>query len=159
MKARIHGDQSLDQCGYRRIKGALLLFVGVPTMLGGGGLFFYELYQCGKSLFFTGEYLAALWSFLAVIGWFIGVLFIVGEVRQGRMQAGDPGLRAITEAWLSSYRQVLEKGEVLDQQALRRLDPSPRLELLIEAGIMPADHQGIEQLRAVYREALTNRSA
>ncbi len=84
---------------------------------------------------------------------------LLQQVRQGRMQAGDPGLRAITEAWLSSYRQVLEKGEVLDQQALRRLDPSPRLELLIEAGIMPADHQGIEQLRAVYREALTSRSA
>lgn len=82
---------------------------------------------------------------------------LLHEVKLGRMKATDAGLQAIVQAWLSTYQQVLEKGEVLEQQALRRLDPSPRLEMLIEAGVVTDDHHAVAGLREAFQRALAHR--
>lgn len=82
---------------------------------------------------------------------------LLREVRMGRMQPADAGLRAITESWLGTYQEVIEKGEALDRAGLRRLDPTPRLEVLIEAGVVTPDHAAVAGLRAAYEEALAGR--
>ncbi|MBI5777386.1 MAG: hypothetical protein HY444_08350 [Nitrospirae bacterium] len=77
---------------------------------------------------------------------------LLQEVKLGRMKPTDAGLRAITEAWLGTYKKVLETSS-LDRTALARLDPSPRLYVLIDAGILPADHAAAASLRAAYRQS------
>lgn len=81
------------------------------------------------------------------------IIKLLQEVRLGRMRPTDAGLRAITEAWLGTYQKVLQT-TVLGQQALIRLDPSPRLEVLIEAGVLIPDHQVVSSLRATFEKAL-----
>lgn len=78
---------------------------------------------------------------------------LLKEVKLGRMKPSDPGLRAVTESWIGTYRTVLETAS-LDRSALLRLDPSPRLNELIEAGILPAGHPGAAALRAAFEKAL-----
>jgi hypothetical protein len=78
---------------------------------------------------------------------------LLQEVRLGRMKPADPGLRAVTESWLGTYRKVLESPG-LTRGALLRLDPSPRMEVLIAAGVLPADHAAIASLRAVFEQML-----
>lgn len=79
---------------------------------------------------------------------------LLQEVKLGRMKPTDAGLRAITEAWLGTYKKVLETSS-LDRTALARLDPSPRLDVLIGTGVLPADHAAITSLRAVFEKALS----
>lgn len=78
---------------------------------------------------------------------------LLQEVKLGRMKPTDAGLRAITEAWLDTYKKVLETSG-LDRTALARLDPAFRLDVLIDAGILPADHAAAASLRAAYRQSL-----
>ena len=78
---------------------------------------------------------------------------LLQEVKLGRMKPTDAGLRAITEAWLSTYKKVLETSG-LDRTALARLDPSPRLDVLLDAGVLPADHAAAASLRAAYQQSL-----
>lgn len=84
---------------------------------------------------------------------------LLRQVQMGRMQPTDAGLRAITESWLGTYQEVIEKGDALDQEGLRRLDPNPRIEVLIEAGVLTPDHAAVAGLRAVYEQALAARVA
>jgi hypothetical protein len=84
---------------------------------------------------------------------------LLNEVRLGRMKPADPGLRAITESWLSTYRQVLESISGLDRSSLIRLDPSPRLDMLIAADMIPADHGAVVSLRSSFQRALTDARA
>jgi hypothetical protein len=79
---------------------------------------------------------------------------LLQEVKLGRMKPTDPGLRAITESWLGTYKKVLETSS-LDGTALLRLDPSPRVNVLIAAGVLPADHAGVASLRAAFQQALS----
>jgi hypothetical protein len=79
---------------------------------------------------------------------------LLQEVKLGRMKPTDPGLRAITESWLGTYKKVLE-ASALDRPALLRLDPSPRLDVLIAAGVLPADHAAVASLRATFQQALS----
>jgi len=79
---------------------------------------------------------------------------LLQEVKLGRMKPADPGLRAITESWLSTYKKVLETSS-LDRAALLRLDPSPRLDVLIAAGILPTDHAAVATVRAAFQQALS----
>jgi hypothetical protein len=79
---------------------------------------------------------------------------LLQEVKLGRMKPADAGLRAITESWLSTYRKVIETSG-LNRTALVRLDPSPRLDVLIHAGILPADHVAVASLRAVFEKAIS----
>ncbi len=81
------------------------------------------------------------------------IIKLLQEVKLGRMKPSDTGLRAITEAWLGTYQKVLET-TALSRQALVRLDPSPRLEVLIEAGVLNPDHQAVSSLRASFEKAL-----
>ena len=79
---------------------------------------------------------------------------LLQEVKLGRMKPTDAGLRAITESWLNTYKKVLETSG-LDRTVLVRLDPSPRLDVLIHAGILPADHAATASLRAIFEKALS----
>jgi hypothetical protein len=81
------------------------------------------------------------------------IIKLLQEVKVGRMKASDAGLRAITEAWLGTYQKLLET-TVLGRQALARLDPSPRLEVLIEANVLTPDHQAVSSLQASFEKAL-----
>ena len=79
---------------------------------------------------------------------------LLQEVKLGRMKPTDPGLRAITEAWLSTYKKVLETSG-LDRTALARLDPLPRLDVLHDAGVLPADHAAAASLREAFQQAVS----
>jgi hypothetical protein len=83
------------------------------------------------------------------------IIKLLQEVKLGRMKPTDAGLRAITEAWLGTYQQVLQSANGLDRVALRRLDPSPRLDILIAAGVLPADHAIVRSIRAVFEKAMS----
>lgn len=76
---------------------------------------------------------------------------LLQEVRLGRMKPTDTGLRAVTESWLGIYEKALATGG-LTQSGLRRLNPAPRLAVLIEIGVLTDDHSGVRGLRAVYDE-------
>jgi len=79
---------------------------------------------------------------------------LLQEVKLGRMKPTDAGLRAITEAWLGTYRQVLQSSNGVDRNALHRLNPLPRLEVLITAGVIPADHPAVLSLSTAFEQAL-----
>ena len=68
------------------------------------------------------------------------IIKLLHEVKLGRMKATDAGLRAITESWIEGYRQVLQSVKELDRAGLLRLDPRPRLEVLITAGVLLDNH-------------------
>jgi hypothetical protein len=74
---------------------------------------------------------------------------LLQEVRLGRMKPTDPGLRAVTESWVGVYTQVL-KSESFPPTLLARLDPRPRLEVLIETGVLSWDHPAIQELRRLF---------
>ena len=80
---------------------------------------------------------------------------LLQQVRLGRMQPTDPGLRVVTESWLSTYQKVLETSS-LDRQGLVRLDPEPRLAVLIETGVLKSDHQAVTALRTAFEKACAN---
>src|SRR5574341_2091712 len=81
------------------------------------------------------------------------IVKLLQQVKLGRMKASDAGLRAITEAWLGTYQKVLETVQ-LDRAALVRLDPAPRLAVLIDAGVVAADHQAVLSLRTLFDKRL-----
>ena len=78
---------------------------------------------------------------------------LLQEVRMGRMKPTDPGLRAVTESWLGVYAQVLKSQPVI-AAALPRLDPTPRLQVLIDAGVLSWDHPGTKDLRELFQRLL-----
>ena len=82
------------------------------------------------------------------------IIKLVNEVKLGRMRATDPGLRAITEAWLETYGQVLRDANELSEASLRRLDPHPRMDVLVAAGIMAGDHPSVGALQAQFDQIL-----
>jgi hypothetical protein len=84
------------------------------------------------------------------------IVKLLQEVKLGRMKPTDPGLRAITEAWLGTYQSFFKEARPLDEEGLRRLDPSPRLEVLIQAGVLAADHPSVTSLHASFKQALTS---
>lgn len=83
---------------------------------------------------------------------------LLHQVRLGRMNPTDAGLRAVTESWLDAYEKALAT-ESLTQSDLRRLDPAPRLAVLIETGVLTNDHSGVTALRAAYDELLARAPA
>ena len=80
---------------------------------------------------------------------------LLQQVRLGRMKPTDAGLRAVTESWLGTYEKALAT-DGLTRSGLRRLDPAPRLALLIESGVLPPDHQAVTGLRAAFERALAS---
>jgi hypothetical protein len=83
---------------------------------------------------------------------------LLHQVRLGRMSPTDAGLRAVTESWLSTYEKALAT-DGLTRSDLRRLDPTPRLAVLIEMGVLTNDHSGVTALRAAYDELLARAPA
>lgn len=78
---------------------------------------------------------------------------LLQEVRLRRMKPDDPGLRAVTESWLGVYTQIL-KSQSFPPTALARLDPVPRLEVLVEAGLLSWDHPGTRDLRELFQRLM-----
>ncbi|WHZ21958.1 MAG: hypothetical protein OJF47_001070 [Nitrospira sp.] len=78
---------------------------------------------------------------------------LLQEVRLRRMKPDDPGLRAVTESWLGVYAQSL-KSQSFPPRALARLDPIPRLEVLVEAGLLSWDHPGTRDLRELFQRLM-----
>ena len=80
---------------------------------------------------------------------------LLQQVRLGRMKPTDAGLRAVTDAWLGTYEKALAM-DGLTRSGLRRLDPSPRLDVLIEIGVLAGDHPGVLSLKAAHERAAAN---
>lgn len=78
---------------------------------------------------------------------------LLQQVRLGRMKPTDAGLRAVTESWLGAYEKALTT-DGLTQSGLRRLNPFPRLEILIDVGVLAEDHPGVMSLTAAYDRAV-----
>jgi hypothetical protein len=83
---------------------------------------------------------------------------LLQQVRLGRMKPIDAGLRAITESWLGTYEKALAT-EGLTRFSLRRLDPTPRLTVLIEAGVLTDKHPGVTSLKTAYDRAVAHAAA
>ncbi len=79
---------------------------------------------------------------------------LLQQVKLGKMKPTDAGLRAITEAWLGTYQKIVETGTGFDRATLRRLDPAPRLDVLIEAGVLTEAHAAVAALRKAFEQAL-----
>lgn len=80
---------------------------------------------------------------------------LLPQVRLGRMAKDSPALTAILESWLEAFVQVLKDGQsVLDVNGALRLDPDPRIAVLVEAGVLSEDHPHVKTLRDAWSEAL-----
>jgi hypothetical protein len=79
---------------------------------------------------------------------------LLQQIRVGRIQPTDAGLRAVTEAWIETYRKVLAANR-LTVQSLKRLDPTPRIGVLIHAGVVPADHPAVIALVYAFEQILS----
>ena len=97
----------------------------------------------------------ALQRAIATISQSDPLIKLLDQVRLGRMKPADAGLRAIVESWLMTYQKVIQTAG-LNKQALRRIDPAPRVALLVERGLLPKDHQGATNLQAGFDHAMTN---
>lgn len=82
------------------------------------------------------------------------IVKLLQQVKLGRMQPADAGLRAVTETWLGTYLKVIEGAAGLGQAALKRLDPAPRLVMLVEAGVLTEDHPAAKALASAYGRVL-----
>ena len=100
----------------------------------------------------------ALQRAITAIGQSDPLIKLMQQIQLGRMKPTDPGLRVVTESWLSTYQKVLETSR-LPQAAVRRLDPRPRLAVLIGAGVLPADHQAVIALNSTFDRVLAASSA
>jgi len=78
---------------------------------------------------------------------------LLEQVRLGRMKPTDPGLQAITESWLATYRKACDSPG-LSRQALFRIDPTPRVAVLIQQGVLSHDHTGVKALLATFEQAI-----
>jgi hypothetical protein len=95
----------------------------------------------------------ALQQAIATIAQSDPLIKLLQQVQQGRMKPTDAGLRAVIESWLATYRKVVAtKG--LSRQALVRIDPTPRISVLIEKGIVTFDHPAVVVLHREFTEAI-----
>lgn len=90
---------------------------------------------------------------ITTIGQSDPLIKLLHQIRLGRMKPTDAGLRVITDSWIGAYQKVLETVE-FTRPALVRLNPDPRLAVLIEAGVLTSDHQGAVNLQAAYHAAV-----
>lgn len=80
---------------------------------------------------------------------------LLEQVKLGRMQPTDAGLHAVIESWMNTYQKIIESGG-FNRQALRRIDPNPRLAVLIENGVLTEEHRGVTALRASFDRAVAD---
>ena len=80
---------------------------------------------------------------------------LLPQVRLGRMPKDSPALTAILESWLEAFVQVLKDGQaVLNVEGVLRLDPNPRIAVLVEAGVLAEDQPQVKTLREAWAEAM-----
>jgi hypothetical protein len=80
---------------------------------------------------------------------------LLPQVRLGRMPKDSPALQAITFSWLDTFLSLLNEGAgVLDVNGVVRLDPNPRMAVLIEAGVLRDDEPIAKAIRDAYTSAL-----
>lgn len=82
---------------------------------------------------------------------------LLEQVRLGRMKPTDAGLRVVTESWLGIYEKTLGSAD-LTRSGFRRIDPTPRLEVLIDMGVLAVDHPGVVSLKASYDRGMARAS-
>ena len=78
---------------------------------------------------------------------------LLEQVKLGRMKPTDVGLRAVIDSWMGTYQKVIESGG-LTREALRRIDPHPRLATLIECGVLTGEQQAVAALRTRFERAV-----
>lgn len=81
------------------------------------------------------------------------IIKLLEQVKLGRMKPTDAGLRAVTDSWMGIYQKVIESGG-FTTQALRRIDPHPRVALLIECGVLTGEQQAVADLRTSFERAV-----
>jgi hypothetical protein len=81
------------------------------------------------------------------------IVKLLEQVKLGRLKPDDAGLRAVTGQWLGIYRTTIESGG-LTRQALRRIDPRPRLVVLIECGVVENEQPAVAALRTSFELAV-----
>ena len=96
----------------------------------------------------------ALQRAIATISQADPLIKLLQQVQLGRMKPTDAGLRAVTESWLATYQKVLATGE-FTKQALKRIDPMPRIAVLIHAGVVSSDHPAVMALKTSFEMAFT----
>ena len=80
---------------------------------------------------------------------------LLPQVRIGRMPKDSPALTAILESWLEAFVQVLKDGQrVLDAEGVLRLDPNPRIAVLVEAGVLADNQRDVLAVRDAWAAAL-----
>jgi len=78
---------------------------------------------------------------------------LLEQVKLGRMKPTDAGLRIVIDSWMGTYQKVIESGG-LTRQALRRIDPNPRLAILVECGVLTGEQQAVDALCASFEQAV-----
>lgn len=78
---------------------------------------------------------------------------LLEQVKLGRMKPTDTGLRAVTDSWMSTYKKIIESGG-FTRLALRRIDPHPRVAILIECGVLTGEEQSVTTLRTSFERAV-----
>jgi hypothetical protein len=80
---------------------------------------------------------------------------LLPQVRLGRMPKDSPALIAILESWLEAFVQVLKDGQaVLNVEGVLRLDPNPRIAVLVEAGVLADDQPHVQTIRDAWSAAM-----
>lgn len=95
----------------------------------------------------------ALHGAIAIISQSDPLIKLLDQVRLGRMKPTDAGLRAVTDSWLGTYQKVIESSG-FTRQALRRIDPNPRVAILIECGVLTGEQQAVTALRTSFERAV-----
>ena len=95
----------------------------------------------------------ALQRAIATISQSDPLIKLLEQVKRGRMKPTDAGLRAVIDSWLDIYRKIIESGG-FNRQVLRRIDPSPRLAVLIECGLLTGEQQAVAGLRESFERAV-----
>ena len=78
---------------------------------------------------------------------------LLEQVKRGRMTPTDAGLRAVTDLWLGTYRKIIDSGG-FSRPALRRIDPHPRLAMLVDCGLLTEAQQAVTDLRESFERAV-----
>jgi len=78
---------------------------------------------------------------------------LLEQVKRGRMKPSDAGLRAVTDSWIDTYQKIIESGG-FTRQALRRIDPNPRVAILIECGVLTGEQQAVAALCTSFERAV-----
>ena len=136
---------------------AAAAYVLLAVVFSGAGTF--VVYLLARVLYDRPTALTAA-TLLAVspLFWFYGTvgLSYAGEALMASVVAWF-AFRAMrgseTDAWLAAYRKAVASPG-LTRQLLIRIDPSPRLDVLAQEGILSADHAGARELRSEFEQAI-----